>query len=432
MRSNYKKIGRYVRQANQRNKDMAATNLQGININKQFMPSVANTIGVDLSKYKVVSKRQFAFNPMHVGRDEMLPISMLDKDDPVIVSPAYVVFEIKDHEELDPEYLMMWCRRPEFDRNAWFTTDSSVRGGFSWSDFCDMELPVPSIKKQREIVREYNTIVNRIQLNEQMNQKLEETAQAIYKHWFVDFEFPISADYAAALGKPELEGKPYKSSGGEMVFCVELDQEIPRGWEILNLKNIATIKGGKRLPKGETLISTPTKHPYIKVADMGKNKYVSLNQGLEYVPEEIQKTISRYTVNNNDLILSIVGTIGLIRIVDASLDGANLTENCVKITMNKRVSSDYLYYFLNSWTGQNEIEMKTVGGVQGKLPIYNIEAIRVLCPDKKTMCLFDETINKIKSSQTLVLPITDRLNQAKDIVMSLMAISHKNYREAAA
>jgi type I restriction enzyme S subunit len=186
MQSNYKKIGKYVKQVSARNNDLSVTGLKGININKHFMPSVANINGTDLSKYRVVSKGQFAFNPMHVGRDEILPISMLEEDDKVVVSPAYVVFEIVDKNELLPEYLMMWCRRPEFDRNAWFTTDSSVRGGFSWSDFCDMNIPVPSPDKQREIVKEYNVIVNRIKLNEHLNQKLEETAQAIYKQWFVD------------------------------------------------------------------------------------------------------------------------------------------------------------------------------------------------------------------------------------------------------
>lgn len=186
MLSNYRKIGKFVKQISTRNIDLSITDLKGININKEFMQSVANVNGTDLSKYRVVAKEQFAFNPMHVGRDEVLPISMLEQDEKVIVSPAYVVFEIIDKDELDPEYLMMWCRRPEFDRNAWFTTDNSVRGGFSWDDFCDMELPVPSIEKQREIVKEYNTIVNRIKLNEQLNQKLEETAQAIYKQWFID------------------------------------------------------------------------------------------------------------------------------------------------------------------------------------------------------------------------------------------------------
>lgn len=188
MRSSYKKIGSFVKQVNVRNKDLSVTNLQGININKFFMPSVANTNGTDLSKYKVVAQKQFAFNPMHVGRDEVLPISMLEAEDSVIVSPAYVVFKVKNETQLLPEYLMMWCRRPEFDRNAWFTTDSSVRGGFSWKDFCDLTLPVPTIEKQREIVREYHTIVDRIKLNEQLNQKLEETAHALFKKYFIDDE----------------------------------------------------------------------------------------------------------------------------------------------------------------------------------------------------------------------------------------------------
>ena len=231
MRSSFKRIGDYIQQSNARNSGLKVTNLQGVSINKVFMPSVANINGTDLSIYKVVTKEQFAYNPMHVGRDEVLPIAMLATDDPVIVSPAYAVFEVFDKQALLPEYLMMWCRRPEFDRNAWFTTDSSVRGGFSWNDFCDMVLPMPSIEKQREIVKEYHTIVDRIKLNERLNRKLEETAQAIYKQWFVDFEFPISAEYAAAIGNPELEGQPYKSSGGEMVFNVVLKQEIPKGWE---------------------------------------------------------------------------------------------------------------------------------------------------------------------------------------------------------
>lgn len=239
MKSNYKRIGQYVRQVKKRNTDLAVMDLKGINIDKVFMPSVANTTGTDLSKYKIVRKYQFAFNPMHVGRDEVLPISMLETKEPVIVSPAYVVFKVIDPNELDPEYLMMWLRRPEFDRNAWFTTDSSVRGGFSWDDFCDMTLPVPHIDIQREIVREYNTVVDRIRLNEELIQKLEETAQAIYKQWFVDFEFPISKEYAESVGKPELEGMPYQSSGGEMAYSDELDMEIPIGWYSSTIKEIA-------------------------------------------------------------------------------------------------------------------------------------------------------------------------------------------------
>jgi len=190
MRSNYKRLGDFIQQVKNKNSDNSLTieNLRGININKVFMPSVANVTETDLSVYKVVEKNQFAYNPMHVGRDEVLPIGMLETEQSVIVSPAYVIFEIIDTNELLPQYLMMWCRRSEFDRNAWFTTDSSVRGGFNWEDFCDLELPIPSLEKQREIVKEYHTIVDRIKLNEQLNQKLENTAQSIYKEWFVNFD----------------------------------------------------------------------------------------------------------------------------------------------------------------------------------------------------------------------------------------------------
>lgn len=248
MRSNYKRIGQFVRQVNNRNTELAVVDLKGISINKLFMPSVANINGTDLSTYKVVKTNQFAYNPMHVGRDEVLPIGMLEAHEPVIVSPAYVVFEIVDPEALLPEYLMMWCRRPEFDRNAWFTTDSSVRGGFNWDDFCDMTLPVPHPDKQREIVREYNTIVKRIKLNEQLTQKLEETAQALYKQWFVDFEFPISKEYAESIGKPELEGNPYKSSSGVMVFNEKLNQEIPEDWDTCQILDLFELQRGFDLP----------------------------------------------------------------------------------------------------------------------------------------------------------------------------------------
>ena len=188
MKSNYKRLGDYIQELKVRNTEEKAEQLLGININKFFMPSVANVVGTDLSVYKLVSKNQFACNRMHVGRDYRLPISMSKSDEEFMVSPAYDVFEIKDTEILNPEFLMMWFTRKEFDRNAWFYTDADVRGGLPWKSFCDMQLPIPKITKQREIVKEYNTIQNRITLNQELIQKLEETAQSIYKEWFVEFD----------------------------------------------------------------------------------------------------------------------------------------------------------------------------------------------------------------------------------------------------
>lgn len=226
MRSNYKKLGQFIKEVSVKNKDLSVELLLGVSITKQFIPSIANTVGTDMSKYKIVEHHQFAYGPVTSRNGEKISVALLSEER-CIVSTSYTVFEIVDTELLDPEYLMMWFRRSEFDRYARYMSHGTVRELFGWQEMCDVELPVPSIEKQREIVREYNVVNDRIALNEQLTQKLEDTAQAIYKQWFVDFEFPISKEYAESIGKPELEGKPYKSSGGEMVFCEEIDKDIP-------------------------------------------------------------------------------------------------------------------------------------------------------------------------------------------------------------
>lgn len=244
MRSNFKKIGSYIRLVDERDRDLKIKTLLGLTIDKSFIPSVANTIGSDMANYKIIRKGQFACSLMQVRRDKKIPVALLTDFDEAIISQAYPAFEITDPNKLLPEYLMMWMRRSEFDREACFYAVGGVRGSLEWEDFCNMELPVPSPEKQREIVKEYHTIVDRIKLNEHLNQNLEEAAQAIYKQWFVDFEFPISVQYAAAIGKPELEGKPYKSSGGEMVFNKETDTYIPLNWSYGYWNDLASLFSG--------------------------------------------------------------------------------------------------------------------------------------------------------------------------------------------
>jgi type I restriction enzyme S subunit len=233
MRSNYKKLGQYIQPVNIRNKDLKVKNLLGVSIKKVLMPSIANTVGTNMKTYKIIKKHQFAYGPVTSRNGDKISIALLEDFDEAIISQAYVVFEILDTKLLNPEYLMMWFRRPEFDRYARFKSHGSARETFDWDELCDTELPIPSIEKQNEIVKEYNTVVNRIKLNEQLNQKLEETAQALYKHWFVDFNFPSA------------EGKPYKSSGGAMVYNEELDKEIPVGWEVKRLNSIYKFQYGK-------------------------------------------------------------------------------------------------------------------------------------------------------------------------------------------
>ena len=172
MKSNYDVLGNYIRLIDTRNKDNVTNKVMGINIDKFFMPSVANVIGTDLNKYKLITKGKFACNPMHVGRDERLPVALYEEDEPALVSPAYFMFEIIDNSVLDENYLMMWFRRAEFDRICWLHTDGSVRGGITWDDICRMELPVPDIRKQREIVNSYKVISDRIELKQKINDNL--------------------------------------------------------------------------------------------------------------------------------------------------------------------------------------------------------------------------------------------------------------------
>ena len=181
----YKRLGDYIREVNVRNRELRVTNLVGLTIDKAFIPSVANIIGTDLSNYKVIEKEQFACSLMQVSRDGKIPVAMFEED-AAIMSPAYPMFEVVDKTILLPRYLMMWFSRKEFDREASFYAVGGVRGSLTWEDFCNMQLPVPSIARQREIVAEYEMLTRRIRLNEQMIAKLEETAQALYWKMFVD------------------------------------------------------------------------------------------------------------------------------------------------------------------------------------------------------------------------------------------------------
>jgi type I restriction enzyme S subunit len=164
----YRRIGDYIQLIDNRNKDLAVTNLLGINITKNFMPSVANTSETDLSKYKVIKKGQFAYSAMQVGRDETIRLALYANDEPAIISPAYLVIESKNTKELLPEYMMMWFQRPESDRYGWFISDSSVRASLEWERFCEIQIPIPDIDEQWKFVALYNGLMT--------NQKTYETS----------------------------------------------------------------------------------------------------------------------------------------------------------------------------------------------------------------------------------------------------------------
>lgn len=196
--------------------------------------------------------------------------------------------------------------------------------------------------------------------------------------------------------------------------------------ETVKLGDVATVKGGKRLPKGTNLITTPNSHPYIRVRDLNNQSTLELNDDFEYVDDETQKSISRYIVEAGDIVLSIVGTIGLVAIVGESLHKANLTENCVKLTQLDGVDRDYLYYFLKSGLGQAEIAKGTVGAVQAKLPIKNIQDIDVVLPDISTQQKISSILRSIDNKIDNNRKINDNLEQQAQSYFQELFIDNVN------
>ena len=264
MKSNYEPLGKHIRLVDYRNYEEVTSTVLGISIDKEFMPSVANVIGTDLSRYKLISKGLFACNPMHVGRDERLPIALYEKDSSAIVSPAYFMFEIIDHDTLNEEYLMMWFRRPEFDRECWFMTDGSVRGGITWDDLCRIKLPVPSYTRQCEIVESYRAITNRIALKRAENDNLAAQMRAYFKEY--------TANNASITGK---------------------------------LKDYSVMQYGYT----ETATTEPVGPKFLRITDIAHN-YIDWN-GVPYCPIS-EGNHEKYVLSEGDVVVARTGaTVGV-------------------------------------------------------------------------------------------------------------------------
>lgn len=401
MKSNYKRLGNYIQQVSTRNINLHVNDLQGIRINKEFMPSVANIVGTDLSKYKIVTEGQFAYNPMHVGRDEVLPISLLHDKESIIVSPAYVVFEIIDVKQLLPEYLMMWFRRTEFDRNAWFTTDSSVRGGFGWEELCNMELPVPEIKTQKVIVKEYNAIVNRIKLNENLDQKLKETVQSIYNRWFVEFEFP------------DKQGNPYKSSGGKMIYNEKLGQDVPEGWEIVPFTKAVSLKGGGT-PSTTEESYWNGEVPFFTPADVTRSYYSTITE--KNITRLGLKNCSSSLYPKNTVFVTARGTVGAI-----ALAGCNMAMNqsCYAIIGEPTHNQYYTHQLTIQALGK--LKREAIGAVFNALVTKDFDGQNVVKPTKDVTLLYGNKCDPLYSLTLNFEKQNMELHKLKELVLSKIA-----------
>ncbi|MBF0236391.1 MAG: restriction endonuclease subunit S [SAR324 cluster bacterium] len=416
MRANYKRLGTYIREVVEKNSRNQIEKLLGVSIQKCFIPSIANTIGTDMTTYKIVRENQFAYGPVTSRNGDKISVALLQECD-CTVSTSYTVFEIINHNELLPEYLMMWFRRPEFDRYARFMSHGSVREIFGWEEMCNVELPIPSLDKQKEIVVEYNTIVNRIKLNEQLNQKLEETAQALYKHWFVDFEFPISKEYAAEIGKPELEGRPYKSSGSKMVWNDELNQEIPEGWGQMALSEIVNTQYGFTASAEQECVGPK----FLRITDIAKD-YIEWD-GVPHCRISSAE-LSKYLLKDGDVVVARTGaTVGYAKRLNKNFPKSIFASYLVRLTPKVNIYHDFIGITVTSNQFKEYIQKVAGGSGQPQASATLMTEYKLVVPQKNSLIKFNQILNPLLNmSENYQLEITQLL-QLKSFLHSKMTKS---------
>lgn len=264
MKEGYRLLGDFIQPVDERNRNLRVDYLLGVSISKQFIPSIANIVGTDLSNYKIVRTGQFAYGPVTSRNGEKISIALLrDKD--CIISSSYTVFEVVNKNELDSEYLMLWFSRPEFDRYARYMSHGSVREIFDWDELCKVELPVPSIDKQRSIVRAYQNITERIELKRRINDNLEAQTQALFDELFLRDGMPdCTLSEIANVNPTRTLSKGCIAKCYDM-SCLPTRGCVPEGGEI------KAYNGGVRFQNGDTLIARIT-----PCLENGKAAYINI------------------------------------------------------------------------------------------------------------------------------------------------------------
>ena len=353
-RSSYKRLGDYIQPVDIRNEERKVETLLGVSNAKVFMPSIANTIGTDMSNYKVITKGQFVYIPDTSRRGNKISIALMQEEE-AIVSQAYTVFEVADKSELLPDYLMMWFRRPEFDRYARFKSHGSAREIFDWEEMCEVRLPIPDIEEQREIVAQYEAITRRIALNERICANLEETAQALYNKMFVQ----------------------------------DIDPDnLPDGWRMGTLDEIAEYLNGLACQQYESL--TADYLPVIKIKE--------LRQG--FTDTDSSKVVpnvpTKYIIKNGDVIFSWSATL----FVDLWNGGkAVLNQHLFKVTSKEYPKWFYLLatkHHIDRWTREISAKATSMGHIKRE----DLENAEVIIPNEELINnakeLFDPLIRELE------------------------------------
>lgn len=369
MEKGYKILGNYIRLVDERNKDLSVTKLLGVSISKKFIPSIANIVGTDLSNYKIVRTGQFAYGPVTSRNGEKISIAYLDEED-CIISSSYTVFEVENKEELDPEYLMLWFSRPEFDRYARYKSHGSVREIFDWNELCMVELPVPDIEKQRKIVKAYKTITDRIDLKQKINDNLEAQANAIFSSSAPDFT------------------------------------------DLQPIHNFGTVITGKT-PPTSVAEYYGNDIPFIKTPDMHGNVYITSSEcSLSKAGADSQK--NKYIPENTVVVACIGANAGEVALTSYIAQ----TNQQINAIISKYPC--FLYFSIKAHT----VELRTLG--EGSSTMINInktsfENYEIPTPSDNTLQQLEHKLNIIFSAILHNLQEIDRLNETKDLLVTQLS-----------
>lgn len=388
MKSNCKKLGEFIHLVDERNKNLAISNLQGVSIEKKFIPSIANIIGTDLSNYKIVRTGQFAYGPVTSRNGDKISIALLKGED-CIISSSYTPFEVIKPDELLPEYLMMWFMRPEFDRYARYMSHGSAREVFDWECMCNVELPVPSLPEQQKIVHDYKVVTDRIELLKKINENLEKQVYAIYKSWFEDLT-------------------PF---GGV----------LPSTWRIADIGtaglDISDGNYSSKYPSTEEFISEGI--PFLRGMDF-IGHFVSCENAL-HISEDKHAELKKGHTKAGDILLSTRGYIGNFALISDDLIDVNINSQLVRINGGKKIPRSYLLGFFLSDMTQKEIASRVTGSAQQQLPIKNLNLIRFIIPENKVLNDYDNIVSVFVDSMLNNHRTIQMLKELSSLIMNNMS-----------
>lgn len=380
---NYKKLGECIRLVDERNSAGRVSQLVGLSVDKCYIPSVANVIGTDLKNYKIIRRGQFSCSLMQVSRDQRIPIALYASESPAIMSPAYDIFEISQQEELLPEYMELWFKRAEFDREATFYAIGGVRGSLDWEDFCNMKFPVPPIEEQRKIVHDYQVITDRIALLRKINEKLEEQAKILYRSWFEDYE-------------------PFNG-------------EMPAGWHETTIDALAqNVICGKTPPTAD-VENYGGSVPFITIPDMHNCVYaVKTERTLSDVGVATQ---ANKTLPENSICVSCIATVGLVCL---TAEPSQTNQQINSIVCKADISPFYVYLKMTTMTEH----LKALGG--GGSTTLNVNKtlfgkIKILYPDTETVARFHKIVAPMFASIRNNQLELEKLSQIASFIMTGMS-----------